>query len=158
MSGTSYSSSDELISAVIEQIASVPKDQLVSIYKNWIKRFNWGTEHRREYYCKWVKVRRTDYYIDQNRRLLRTLWPAQYEINPCLRFTFLKFCNISSSVSTLFIFLSPQGRITLLRSTSPLMHSTRHHPIWSHKEEKTKGGHTGQRKRRRNWRGNGGWW
>jgi hypothetical protein len=41
MSGTSYSSSDEVISAISELIASLPKDQLVSVYKNWMNRLNW---------------------------------------------------------------------------------------------------------------------
>jgi transposase len=41
MSGTSYSSPDELISAISELIASLPKGQLVSVYKNWIKLLNW---------------------------------------------------------------------------------------------------------------------
>jgi transposase len=39
MSGTSYTSPDELI-------ASVPKDQLVNVYKNWTKRLNWAIKHR----------------------------------------------------------------------------------------------------------------
>jgi hypothetical protein len=52
MSGTSYNSPDELISAVSELIASLPKDQLVSVYKNWMKRFNWVIKHRGEYYRK----------------------------------------------------------------------------------------------------------
>jgi hypothetical protein len=33
MSGTSYSSPDELISAIGELIAPLPKDELVSVYK-----------------------------------------------------------------------------------------------------------------------------
>jgi hypothetical protein len=41
MSGASYSSPDELISAMSELITSPPKDQLGSVYKNWMKRFNW---------------------------------------------------------------------------------------------------------------------
>jgi hypothetical protein len=40
MSGTSYSSPDELISAISELIASLPKGQLVSVYTNWIKHLN----------------------------------------------------------------------------------------------------------------------
>jgi hypothetical protein len=52
MSGTSYSSRDEPISAISELIASLPKDQLVSICKNWIKRLNWVIKHREEYYHK----------------------------------------------------------------------------------------------------------
>jgi hypothetical protein len=49
MSGTSYSSPDELISAISELIASLPKDQLVSVYKNWMKRLKLVIEHRAEY-------------------------------------------------------------------------------------------------------------
>jgi hypothetical protein len=52
MSGTSYSSANELISAVTELIASLPKDQLVTVYKNSKKRFNWVTKHRGEHYRK----------------------------------------------------------------------------------------------------------
>jgi hypothetical protein len=40
MSGTIYSSADELISAISELIASPPKDQLVSLYKNWMNHLN----------------------------------------------------------------------------------------------------------------------
>jgi hypothetical protein len=40
MSGTSHSSPYELISARSELIASLPKDQLVSVYTNWMKRLN----------------------------------------------------------------------------------------------------------------------
>jgi hypothetical protein len=50
MSGTTYNSPDELISAISELIASLPQDQLVSVYKNWMKRFNRVIRHRREYY------------------------------------------------------------------------------------------------------------
>jgi hypothetical protein len=49
MSGTSYSSSDELISAISELIASLPKDQLTSIYKNWMKRLDRVIKHQGEY-------------------------------------------------------------------------------------------------------------
>jgi transposase len=41
ISGISYSSPDELISAISELIGSLPKDQLVSVYKNWMERLNW---------------------------------------------------------------------------------------------------------------------
>jgi hypothetical protein len=40
MSGTSCNSLDELISTIRELIASLPKDQLVSVYTNWMKRLN----------------------------------------------------------------------------------------------------------------------
>jgi hypothetical protein len=40
MSGTSDSSPDELISVISELIASFPKSQFVSVYKNWMKRLN----------------------------------------------------------------------------------------------------------------------
>jgi hypothetical protein len=50
MSGTPYSSPDELISAISELIASLLKDQLVSVYKNWMKRLNWVIKHQGEYY------------------------------------------------------------------------------------------------------------
>jgi ubiquinone biosynthesis protein Coq4 len=46
MSGTSYSSPDELISAICELIASLPKNHLGSVYENWMKRLNWVIEHR----------------------------------------------------------------------------------------------------------------
>jgi hypothetical protein len=46
MSRTSYSSPDELISAISELIASLPKDQLVSVYKNRMKRLNWLIKYR----------------------------------------------------------------------------------------------------------------
>jgi hypothetical protein len=46
MSGTPYGSPDELISAISELIASLPKDQLVSVYKNWMKRLNCVIKHR----------------------------------------------------------------------------------------------------------------
>jgi hypothetical protein len=46
MSGTSYSSPDELISAISELIASRPKDQLVIVYKNWMKCLNWMIKHQ----------------------------------------------------------------------------------------------------------------
>jgi hypothetical protein len=49
MSGTWYSSPDELISAISELIASLPKDQFVSVYKNWMKGPNWVTKH-------WVSI------------------------------------------------------------------------------------------------------
>jgi hypothetical protein len=47
MSGTSYSSPDELISVISELIASLPKNQFVSLDKNWMKRLNWVIQHRR---------------------------------------------------------------------------------------------------------------
>jgi hypothetical protein len=37
---------DELISAWSEPIASLPKDQLVSVHTNWMKRLNWVIKHR----------------------------------------------------------------------------------------------------------------
>jgi hypothetical protein len=46
MVGTSYSSPDELISAIRQLIASLPKDQLVSVCKNWMKRLNWVVKPR----------------------------------------------------------------------------------------------------------------
>jgi hypothetical protein len=46
ISGTSYSSPDELISAISRLIASLPKDQLVNVYKNWMKHLNWVIKHR----------------------------------------------------------------------------------------------------------------
>jgi hypothetical protein len=46
MSRTSYSSPDELISAIGELIASLQKDQLAGIDKTWMKRFNWVIKHR----------------------------------------------------------------------------------------------------------------
>jgi hypothetical protein len=52
MSGTSHSPPDKLISAISEVIASLPKKQLVTVYKNWMKRLNWVIKHRREYYRK----------------------------------------------------------------------------------------------------------
>jgi hypothetical protein len=52
MSGTSYSSPDELISAITELIASLPKDQFVSVYTNWMKRLNRVMKHQGEYYRK----------------------------------------------------------------------------------------------------------
>jgi hypothetical protein len=52
MSGTSYSSPDKLISAISELIASLLKDQLASVYKNWVKPINWVIKHRGEYYRK----------------------------------------------------------------------------------------------------------
>jgi hypothetical protein len=45
ISGTSYSSPDEVTSAISELIASLPKDQLVSVYKNWMKRLKWVIKH-----------------------------------------------------------------------------------------------------------------
>jgi hypothetical protein len=36
---------DELISAISELITSLPEDQLVSVYKNWMKRLNWVIKH-----------------------------------------------------------------------------------------------------------------
>jgi hypothetical protein len=52
MSGTSYSSPYELISVTSGLIASLPKDRLVSIYNNWMKRLNWVIKHRGEDYRK----------------------------------------------------------------------------------------------------------
>jgi hypothetical protein len=49
MSGTSYSSPDELTSAKSELIASLSKGQLASVYKNWMKRLNWMIKHRGEH-------------------------------------------------------------------------------------------------------------
>jgi hypothetical protein len=46
ISGTSYSLSDELISAISELIASLPKDQRRSVHTNWTKRFDWVIKHR----------------------------------------------------------------------------------------------------------------
>jgi hypothetical protein len=43
---TSYGSSDELISTMRELVASLPKDQPVSIYKNWMKRLSRVINHR----------------------------------------------------------------------------------------------------------------
>jgi hypothetical protein len=72
MSGTPYSSPDELISAISELIASLPKDQLVSVYKNWMKLLNWVIKHRGEYYRKCVKLHVLNCYIHRHRTLLRT--------------------------------------------------------------------------------------
>jgi hypothetical protein len=47
MSRTLYSSPDELISAISDLIAALPKDQFVSVYKNWMKHLNWVIKHRR---------------------------------------------------------------------------------------------------------------
>jgi hypothetical protein len=69
MLGTLYSSTDELISAISELIAS-PKDQLVSVYKTWMKRLNWLIKHR-GYDHKSGKLHLTNCYIDRNRTLLR---------------------------------------------------------------------------------------
>jgi hypothetical protein len=52
MSATSYSWPDELISAISELIASLPKHQLVNVDKNWMTRLNWVAKHRGEYYRK----------------------------------------------------------------------------------------------------------
>jgi hypothetical protein len=52
MSGTSYSLPDELISAMGELIAPLPKDRLVRVSKNWMKSFNWVIKHRGQYYRK----------------------------------------------------------------------------------------------------------
>jgi hypothetical protein len=52
MPGTPDSSPDELISRISELIAALPKDQLVNVYKNWMKRLNWVTKYRGEYYCE----------------------------------------------------------------------------------------------------------
>jgi hypothetical protein len=41
-----------LSSAISELIAPLPKDQLVSVYKNWMIRLNWVMKHRGEYYRK----------------------------------------------------------------------------------------------------------
>jgi transposase len=45
ISGTSYSSPDELISAISELIALLPKDQPASVDTNWMKRLNWVIKH-----------------------------------------------------------------------------------------------------------------
>jgi hypothetical protein len=45
MPRTSYSSPDERISIISELIASLPKNQLVSVYQNWMKRLNWAAQH-----------------------------------------------------------------------------------------------------------------
>jgi hypothetical protein len=50
MLGTSYSLPDQLMSAISELIASVPKDQHVSVHKNWMKRLNWVMKHPGEDY------------------------------------------------------------------------------------------------------------
>jgi hypothetical protein len=47
MSGTSYSLPDELISVISDLIASLPKDQLVSVSKNWMKSLNWVIKQRK---------------------------------------------------------------------------------------------------------------
>jgi hypothetical protein len=47
---TSYSLPDELISAIGELLASFPKDQLVTVYNNWMKRQNLVIKHHGEYY------------------------------------------------------------------------------------------------------------
>jgi hypothetical protein len=52
VSRKSYSSPDELISAISKLIASLPKDQLVSVYKNWMKLLNWVIKHHGGYYHK----------------------------------------------------------------------------------------------------------
>jgi hypothetical protein len=44
-SGTSYNPPDEHISARSELIPSLPKAQLVSVYKNWMKRLNCVVKH-----------------------------------------------------------------------------------------------------------------
>jgi hypothetical protein len=46
MSGTSYSSPDEVICAITELIASLLKDQLMSAYENSMKCLNWVIKHR----------------------------------------------------------------------------------------------------------------
>jgi ubiquinone biosynthesis protein Coq4 len=46
MSGTSNTTPDQLISAIRELIASLPKDQLGNVYKNWMKHLNWVIKHR----------------------------------------------------------------------------------------------------------------
>jgi hypothetical protein len=66
MSGTSFKSPDELISAINKLTASPPKDQLVSVYKNWIKRLDRVIQHRGESYRKRAKLHLTNYYIDRN--------------------------------------------------------------------------------------------
>jgi transposase len=60
MSGTPYSSPDEPISGISELIASLSKDQFVSIYKNWMKRINWMINDPAEYYHKSVKLNLTN--------------------------------------------------------------------------------------------------
>jgi transposase len=52
MSGPSYGSPDELISAISELVASLSKDQLVNVYTNWMKHLNRVIKHRGEYYRK----------------------------------------------------------------------------------------------------------
>jgi transposase len=52
VSGTSYSSPDELISAISKLIASLPKHKLGSVYKNRMKRLNWVIKHQGEYHRK----------------------------------------------------------------------------------------------------------
>jgi hypothetical protein len=52
MSGILYSSPDELISAISELLTSLPKDELVSVDKNWMKRLNWAIKHWGGYYRK----------------------------------------------------------------------------------------------------------
>jgi hypothetical protein len=47
-----YSSPDELISTISELNASLPKDQLASVYKNWITCINRMIKHQAEYYRK----------------------------------------------------------------------------------------------------------
>jgi hypothetical protein len=48
-SGTSCNSPDKLISAISEPIASLPKDQRVSVYKTWMKRLKGVIKHRGEH-------------------------------------------------------------------------------------------------------------
>jgi hypothetical protein len=45
MSGTSFRSPDELISAISELIASLPKERLVSVCQNGTKHLNWVIQH-----------------------------------------------------------------------------------------------------------------
>jgi hypothetical protein len=45
ISGTSGSSTGELIFTISEPIVSLTKDQLVSVYQNWMKRLNWVIKH-----------------------------------------------------------------------------------------------------------------
>jgi hypothetical protein len=52
LSGSSYSSPDELISVIGEVIASIQKDELGRVYEKWIKRLRSVITHRREYYYK----------------------------------------------------------------------------------------------------------
>jgi transposase len=52
LSGSSYSSPDDLISAIGEVIASILQDELVRVYENLVKRLRWVIAYRGEYYHK----------------------------------------------------------------------------------------------------------